>query len=129
MIRRPKRQRGRGSVRFNTTTWLLLLPALAGGCQDKPAPFKAADADIKANLSQLGPEDRRLAEQQEYCFVMDGVRLGEMGRPYKVTVRGETAFVCCDNCLRAVREEPDRALAQIEQLKRARANEGAVRDR
>jgi hypothetical protein len=113
-------------MRCGAKTWLLLLPLLAGGCQDKPAPGKAADADIKANLARLGPDDRRLAEQQEYCFVMDGVRLGEMGPPYKVTVGSASAFVCCETCLRAVQDEPNRALAQITQLKRARAKARAA---
>lgn len=106
---------------------LLLLLVLSGsGCQNKSAIGKSipadADSEINANLALLGPEDHRLAEQQKYCFVMDSIRLGEMGRPFKVSVKGETAFVCCENCIQAVERDPAQALAQIKQLQRARAN-------
>ena len=112
--------------------WFLVLLVLAvGGCQDRPAPSTTTpadvEADIRANLARLGPEDRRLAEQQKYCPIMEGVRLGEMGRPCKVTVKGVSAFVCCENCVRAAQDDPDQALAQIRQLEQARAKELAPR--
>jgi hypothetical protein len=105
--------------------WFLVLVVLAVGCQDRPAPSTTTpadvEADIRANLARLGPEDRRLAEQQKYCPLMEGVRLGEMGPPCKVTVKGVSAFVCCENCARAAQDEPDHALAQIRALQQARA--------
>jgi hypothetical protein len=111
---------------------LLVLVVLAG-CQGKPSPDmttiasastpRDTDADIRANLSQLGPEDQQLAEQQKYCPMMEGVRLGEMGRPYLVSVRGESIFVCCKNCVRAAQNEPDQALAKIRDLRRVRTKE------
>ncbi len=108
--------------------WFLVLLVLAGGgCRDKPSPSTTTpadvEADIRVNLSRQGPEDQQLAEQQKYCPMMEGVRLGEMGRPYKVTVKGVSAFVCCENCLRAAQEEPDQALARIWELKQARSRE------
>ncbi len=112
--------------------WFLVLSVLAaGGCQDKPSHGTAtpadAEADIRVNLARLGPEDHRLAEQQKYCPLMEGVRLGEMGRPCKVTVKGVSAFVCCENCARAAQDEPDRALGRIQDLKQARAKDLAAR--
>jgi hypothetical protein len=114
------------------TLRLLGLVVLAG-CQGKPSPDMTkiapgpaptdTDADIEANLSQLGPEDQQLAEQQKYCPMMEGVRLGEMGRPYKVTVQGDSMFVCCKNCVRAAQNEPDRALANIRDLRLVRTKE------
>ena len=105
----------------------LLVPMVLAGCQGKPssemttiAPGPApmgTDADIRASLAQLSPEDQQLAEQQKYCPMMEGVRLGEMGRPYKVTVQGVSMFVCCKSCVRAAQNEPDRALANIRDVR------------
>jgi hypothetical protein len=109
-----------------------MLVLAAGGCQDRrsastPTPAEV-EADIRVNLERLGPEDQRLAEQQKYCPMMEGVRLGEMGPPCKVTVKGVSAFVCCENCVRAAQDDPDRALVQIRQLEQARARELALPD-
>jgi hypothetical protein len=122
----------RVQVTVFSTLRLLVLVVLAG-CQGKPSPDVTSiapgpaptdtDADIRANLSQLGPEDEQLAEQQKYCPMMEGVRLGEMGRPYKVTVRGDSMFVCCKNCVLAAQNEPDRALARIRDLRPVRPKE------
>lgn len=112
--------------------WSILLAVLAvSGCQDNPSLRTTAsgdpEADLKVSLSRLGPNEQRIAEQQKYCPIMEGVRLGEMGPPCKVEVRGVSAFVCCENCVRAAQEDPDRALAQIRRLKQDRANELAPR--
>src|SRR5262245_18736245 len=105
--------RRKARMKFFVSCWLLFALA-ASGCQDKPSLRTPADAEaeIKANLALLGPEDQRLAEQQKYCFIMDSVRLCEMGRPCKVSVQCQSAFVCCETCLQAAQENPDRALAQ-----------------
>jgi hypothetical protein len=99
----------------------------AGGCGgDPPAgPQNDVEAVIRANLAQLDPDDRRLAEEQEFCPIMPKVRLGEMGPPRKVTVNGVTAFVCCDSCVRATQSNPDGSLAKIRRLEEARAKERA----
>jgi hypothetical protein len=105
--------------------WFLVLVMLAvGGCRDKQSPATTTpadgEADIRANLAQLGPEDQRLAEEQKYCPMMEGVRLGETGRPYKVTVKGVSTFVCCESCVQTAEEFPDQALAKIRELERER---------
>ena len=107
--------------------WFLVLLGLAvGGCQDKPSPNTTtpthAEADINYNLAELGPDEQRIAEQQKYCPMMEGVRLGEMGRPCKVTVKGVSAYVCCENCVRAAQDQPDQAL-RIWTLRQARDKE------
>ena len=112
--------------------WFLVLSVLAvAGCQGKPSPSTTTpadgEADIRANLARLGPEDQRLATQQKYCPMMEEVRLGETGRPYKVTVKGVPTFVCCESCVQAVQEEPDQALAKIRALELARAKEFSPR--
>jgi hypothetical protein len=57
---------------------------------------------------------------------MPDVRLGEMGRPSKIVVQGEVLFVCCKNCERHARENPDQAVAAMKEL-RARAPATAAR--
>lgn len=119
-------------MKFFAPRWLVVLLVLAvGGCQDKPSPNTATpadtEADIKVGLARLGPDEQRIAEQQKYCPMMEGVRLGEVGRPCKVTVKGVSAFVCCEVCLRAAQEDPDQALAKISRLQQARAKELAPR--
>ena len=102
--------------------WFLVL--VLAGCNDKPStgPSTPTDgeAEIRANLAQLGPEDQRLAEEQKYCSMMEGVRLGETGRPYKVTVKGVSTFVCCDGCVQTAQDDPDEALEKIRKQKRSR---------
>lgn len=107
-----------------SSRWVLVLSVLSvltgGGCQDKPplngpAPVDV-EAAVRANLAQLGPEDQRLAEQQKYCPLMEKVRLGETGRPHKITVKGVSTFVCCESCVRMARNDPDQALAKVRAL-------------
>jgi len=101
----------------------VVLSVLTIGCQDPPAPPTITPEEIEAEiakaLARLGPEEQRIAEQQKFCPMMEGARLGEMGQPYKVTIRGVSAYVCCENCARAAQDDPDKALAQIERLKQA----------
>jgi Cu(I)/Ag(I) efflux system membrane fusion protein len=87
------------------------------------APLAAAkgqskeDADVKAALATLSPEDRRLAEAQGFCAVREGNRLGSMGTPFKIMVKGRPVFLCCDGCEREARAHPDQTLANLEKLK------------
>jgi hypothetical protein len=118
-------------VKFGFPRLVLLLSGFAAtGCAEKPSGTPTAsdvEAEIRANLAQLGPEDARLAERQQFCPMMEGIRLGEMGRPYKVNLKGISAFVCCENCRRAAEKGPDQALARFRQLMQDQAKEGAPR--
>jgi hypothetical protein len=75
------------------------------------------EAEIKAALAKLSPEDRRLAEGQRFCPIRMAERLGTMGVPIREVVRGQVVFLCCRACLRQFRANPDRALATAERLK------------
>ncbi len=68
------------------------------------------------------PDDKALAEAQGYCPAMPDTKLGEMGPPVKVLVKGkdgkeEPVFVCCKGCKRKVLADPDKALAKVAELK------------
>jgi hypothetical protein len=117
---------------FSPRQLLVLLVLAVAGCQASPSPSTPTPADteaeIRANLALLGPEDQRLAEQQKTCPLLEGVRLGEMGRPYKIIVKGVPTFVCCEGCVRAAQEDPDLALSKVRELQQARARELTSRD-
>ena len=80
------------------------------------------DAEVKAALAKLKPEDRRLAEAQGVCAVQEENRLGSMGVPIKLMVKGQPVFLCCRGCIAEAQAHPDRALARVRQLK-ARAKD------
>jgi Cu(I)/Ag(I) efflux system membrane fusion protein len=85
----------------------------------KPADdARAQEAEIRANLAKLSPEDRRLAEEQKFCAVQkEHSRLGSMGVPLKLLIRGRPVFVCCDSCAPEAREHPAQTLATVERLR------------
>lgn len=109
-------------------TGLALMAALAvvgcSGGDDKPMPGKGKAAtaeEIKAAREKLDPADRALAEEQEYCVVATKKRLGSMGVPVKVTVKGQAFFLCCKSCEKKAKADPDKTLASLEaNRKRAR---------
>lgn len=75
------------------------------------------DADIKANLAKLAPEDRKLAEEQKFCVVESDTRLGAMGVPLKIMVKDQPVFLCCKNCIKQAQDDPEKTLAKLKELK------------
>jgi hypothetical protein len=63
-----------------------------------PAPPKLSDAQLIA--------------QQKVCPVT-GAALGSMGKPVRVTVKGQTLLVCCKSCEKIIRKDPDTYLAKL----------------
>jgi hypothetical protein len=116
-------------------TFALLLTALvvATGCnEDKSTKTATAtttgaaeskEAEIQANLAKLSPEDRMLAEQQKYCATEPENRLGSMGPPIKITVKGEPVFICCKGCEKTAQKDPDKTLQSVKELKEKAAKE------
>ena len=90
----------------------------AGGPKDSSSDGKKTSADegeaanIAANLASLSTEDRTLAEKQKVCPVSSGL-LGAMGAPIKVDVNGKTVFVCCPDCEKPLKDDPDKYLAKL----------------
>jgi hypothetical protein len=101
-------------------------PALARDAQDAKKAAEAAkkaeeekelEAEVKTNLAKLSPEDRKLAEAQRWCAIDNENRLGCMGPPVKVTVKGQPVFLCCGSCRKQATAEPDATLAKAKDLK------------
>jgi hypothetical protein len=84
---------------------------------------KKDEAEIKANLAKLSPEDRKLALAQKYCAVEDDNRLGEMGVPIKLMVKDQPVFICCKGCKKEAEKDADKTLAKVKELKAKAAKE------
>jgi hypothetical protein len=116
---------------------LALLAVALAGCSDKstsvapkagssgaasagPAPSTPVD-EVAAERAKLSPEDRALVEAQEWCVIQEDERLGSMGKPIKLEVKGKTVFVCCDGCKKEALANADATLAKLEKLKAKKA--------
>ena len=95
------------------------------GCRDHAlADPKATLAEVEklkkvtAALGKLKEQDRALAEQQRFCPVMDDSRLGSMGTPVKLEIKGKAVFLCCKGCEEEALADPDATLKKVEQLKK-----------
>lgn len=78
-----------------------------GELKNKNAKQTEEENEIKSALAGLSPEDRELAEQQEFCPVSE-FRLGKMGKPIKVAVDGRQVFICCEGCRKQLLSEPEK---------------------
>jgi outer membrane murein-binding lipoprotein Lpp len=109
--------------RFVAATALLAGVMLTGcnaGKDKPPAAATTAPAtvdDVAAERSKLSPEDRALVEAQEWCAVNNDERLGSMGPPLKLDIKGQPVFVCCKGCKKKAEADPDKTLAKVEELK------------
>jgi uncharacterized protein (TIGR03000 family) len=80
-------------------------------------PPAADEAKINANLAKLGDDDRKLAEAQKFCAAESDVRLGEVGVPAKIEVKGQPVFICCKMCEKEAKADPEKTLATVNKLK------------
>jgi uncharacterized protein (TIGR03000 family) len=83
---------------------------------DAAAPAKDDKAKIQVNLARLGDEDRKLALGQKFCAVQQGIRLGSMGTPAKITVKGQPVFLCCGACAKTAESNPDKTLEKVKSI-------------
>lgn len=83
--------------------------------RSKPEPkvaLAAPDPDDLKNVEQLPEADRQLALKQGICPVTSAP-LGSMGVPVKITLRGQTVFLCCKGCLGKAKRSPDEMLKKL----------------
>ena len=95
------------------------------GCRDHAlADPKATLAEVEklkkvtVALGKLKGADQTLAEQQRFCPVMDDSRLGSMGMPIKIEIKGKPVFLCCKACEEEALADPDGTLKKVEKLKK-----------
>jgi hypothetical protein len=84
-----------------------------------PEDTDALERKARAELAKLNAADRRLAEAQKFCPVLRKNRLGSMGPPFKLTLDGQTVFLCCAGCEAKARADTKKTLATVEELKKA----------
>ena len=74
-------------------------------------------AEVAAERAKLTPEDRTLVDAQDWCVVNTNGRLGSMGAPVKLEIKGQPVFLCCAGCKRRAEADSDKTLAKVEELK------------
>jgi Cu(I)/Ag(I) efflux system membrane fusion protein len=90
-------------------------PPAGAPVRPKPEPRVAVTApepDDLQNIAQLPAADRKLALAQRICPVT-GAALGSMGVPVKITLRGQTVFLCCEGCVGKAKRSPDEMLKKL----------------
>jgi hypothetical protein len=111
-------------MRFIATT--AMFAALLTGCQrSEPAKVKTeatsvkpgAESEIATERAKLSAEDRAAVEAQEWCAINTDERLGSMGAPIRLDIKGQPVFICCKGCKRKAEADPDKTLATVERLK------------
>lgn len=101
----------------------ILAASLFGCTGEKSAPPAAANPptaptdEVATERAKLSPEDRALVEAQEWCVVNKDERLGSMGPPLKLDIKGQAVFVCCAGCKRKAEAIPDTTLSTLAELK------------
>ena len=80
-----------------------------------------AEKKISEALAPLSPADRKLAEAQRFCPMMEYSRLGAMGTPVKLVIDGKPVFVCCKGCVDDAKEHGAATLKMAQKLAEASA--------
>ena len=88
-----------------------------GEAGDEVKNDAAKEDKISTAMAKLSSEDRQVAEAQKYCAVMSRERLGAMGQPIKLEIKGESVFVCCSGCKAKALKNPDDTLAKVATMK------------
>lgn len=118
-----------------------LVSLVSTGCSDHPPasplataerpaspPTQPSEVDEVAGIrKKLSAEDRILVDAQEWCVVMTDERLGAMGPPIKLTIKGEPVFICCKGCKKTAEANPDETLAKLKELKAKAQSEKIAR--
>jgi hypothetical protein len=105
-------------------------PASPLATAERPAspPTQSSEVDeVAAARKKLSAEDRILVDAQEWCVVMTDERLGSMGAPVKLTIKGEPVFICCKGCKKTAEANPDETLAKLKELKDKAKSEKVAR--
>ena len=126
------------NISWKSLSCFAALATFAAGCQSQTSPPPAAasanveadghdhaeheqgddgESEVTLAMAELSPEDRKEAEAQKFCAVMNTSLLGSMGAPLKLDVKGQPVFVCCAGCKSKALKNPDETLATVAKLK------------
>lgn len=96
--------------------------AAAATTEKKAEPAAALpeiSEDDRKNVEKLPEGERQAALAQGYCPITRQP-LGSMGVPVKITLRGQTVYLCCEGCRTKAKHAPDETLKIVEELKKAK---------
>src|SRR5262249_21761825 len=79
----------------------------------RPSTPEDETAKLAAVFSKMPASDRRVAEAQQFCPILEQNRLGSMGTPVKVVIEGQPGFLCCDGCRESALANPKETLAKV----------------
>ena len=96
----------------------------SGGTTVRATTPDDPDAKITAELAKLSPADKKLVEQQRTCPILANSRLGSMGPPVKLSLAGETVFLCCSGCKSQATADPDKTAERVKALRGQAGNGG-----
>jgi RND family efflux transporter MFP subunit len=102
----------RGNFLIDSQMQLAGNPSLIDPTKAQPMLEEATSPSMLAALEQLSEQDQQLAQQQRICPVTE-LPLGSMGTPKKMSVEGDSIFICCEGCRESVQEEPEKYLAKL----------------
>ena len=86
------------------------------------------EKEIAASLGELSAADRKLAQAQRFCTMMEYSRLGAMGTPVKVMIEGKPVFVCCESCVEEAVKAGKDTLVKVDKLTEASATLAKLSD-
>jgi hypothetical protein len=86
-------------------------PAAAASTPTRESPKAPATA------AKISAEDQALIDAQGWCAIEPENKLGDMGPPIKLTLKGQPVFICCKGCQKTAEADPDKTLAKVEELK------------
>ena len=87
-------------------------PPEATNGEGEHAGAMPANTEVTAAIAELPAEDQAAAQKQKICPVTDAA-LGSMGKPFKISVKDQDVFLCCEMCKDAVTDDPDKYLAKL----------------
>ncbi len=91
----------------------------------RPSTPEDEDAKVAAALARLPVEERRTAEAQQFCPILEENRLGSMGTPVNLMVEGQRVFLCCEGCKKSALANPQQTLAKVAAFNQGRKPRGS----
>lgn len=85
-----------------------------GGCRSGSCRKASADPVRRSESSQARTVDRMPSRNTQQNCPVTGEKLGSMGPPIPVSLNGTTIQVCCEGCVTAVRNDPEKYLKIVD---------------
>lgn len=88
-----------------------------GSCRGGSCSVSSAAESLpprRSEAMQSGVVDSAVRGKAQQNCPVTGEKLGSMGPPIPVSVKGRTIQVCCEGCVSAVRKNPDKYLKIVD---------------